>query len=213
MIYEVRHPDHGNERARLLVDDGSGTIRSVYMDGRTLAARLAPILGTCIAGLHPRAAIHWEPLRAELLDAGCIILESEPAMATNQKVALWCRLYEQHKGLKYRVTGKDAGMLSKLPLNEDLLAWYLNDKDMPQNATTWLWRGKQSVANLARYWNEVRAAMAAPAASRWPDHYSKEYERKLTGEDITAYRRHLRSIGLTPVVGRDGAIIDFKPAH
>ncbi|HRF80141.1 MAG TPA: hypothetical protein PL070_08640, partial [Flavobacteriales bacterium] len=70
------------------------------------------------------------------------------AMPTNEKLALWCRLYEQFKGIKYKVSPADSGKMKTLSINEELLTFYLDDKELPENATTWLFRGKQSIANL-----------------------------------------------------------------
>jgi hypothetical protein len=210
MIYEVTTPAIPGALAKFRVND-QGVVRSVYLEGSDMIAEMHSLMEPSIKAID---LLKWDAMVAALHQSGrfrFIITEHAEAkvLPTNEKIALWCRLYEQFKGIKYKVSPADSGKMKTLSINEELLTFYLDDKALPENATTWLFRGKQSIANLVKYQNEVRAAMAKPSDSRFPDHYSAEFERKLDGPGITEYRKHLMGLGLVPKRARDNTIIDF----
>lgn len=161
----------------------------------------------------------WSVVYQELKSAGFVAepvaedtdaLTAEPA--TNEKVALFCRLYKHFKGTKYSMNGKDVGMLKCISIDEPLLNFYFDESKLPDNAATWLWKGKQSVRNLCTFYNEVRAQMVTPT-SKHPNHWVPEHAKKLDGEGMTEYVRHLKSLGLVPKKHADGSTMDWvKPS-
>ena len=212
MIYQVTSSKAELEgaQARFLVDDSDGIVRSVYLDRKMMVVEMMRVLWH--AKTEP---LQWASVHAALLQAGGFTIQERNEgqdIPTNKKLALWCSKYEQHKRVKYKVSAADSGKMKSLAITEELLEYYLNDDKLPQNATTWLFRGKQSIANLVKYQNEVRTSMAQGAPSKFPSSYSAEYERKLDGPGITAYRKHLASLGLVPKRARDGSIMDYIPA-
>ena len=55
-------------------------------------------------------------------------------------------------------------------------------------------------------------AVPRAVVSKYPNGYDREFEKKLDGPGITAYRQHLKSLGLVPNKDRTGSIIDYvKP--
>jgi hypothetical protein len=200
MIYTVKHPDIKGQ-LRVMCDQESKAVQ-VYFDCRPLLEQLVGIL----------LFTFDDALLDELRGRGFTVAVSEPELSVSQRISLWCRLYKQHKGTSYRILGSDAGKMRDLKVDEELLNYYLNDAELPQNSTTWLWRGKQSISNLVRYQNEVRASMVAPAQSKHPNVWSRDYYMKLDGAGITEYMAHLRGLGLVARKHRDGSIIDFIPA-
>lgn len=212
MIYQVTSskPELEGAQARFLVDDTDGIVRSIYLDKKMMVVVMLNVLW------HSRTEpLEWASIRSALEAAeGYTIKERNEGLdiPTNKKLALWCRMYELHKKVKYKVSASDSGKMKALAITEELLNYYLNDDKLPQNATTWLFRGKQSIANLVKYQNEVRTSMAQGAPSRFPNAYSADYERKLDGPGITEYRKHLASLGLVPKRARDGSILDYVKA-
>lgn len=198
MIYKLKHPDHLGV-AKVLTN-AEGIPISIYVDGEAL-----------VSGLDARGV--WTEHRLAVLRGQGWHITVVQDLNTQERIALWCRLYKLHKGLPYRVSGADAGKMKNLQVTEALLNWYLNDaKAAKAGAAGFLWKGKQSIGNLAKYWNEVRTAMVAPEPSPHPDHWDAKHYARLDGPGISAYFRHLRSLGLVPKKHKDGTIIDFvKP--
>jgi hypothetical protein len=190
--------------AKIVANDETRLPHTLYFKGREMWVRMHGLM------LRPFTDERIDELRS----SGFTVELVQPELKTNEAIALFCRLYERHKGVKYTVTKKDAGMVAKLKVTEPVLLYYFDEESMPENSTTWLWRGKQSVPNLCRYYNEVRASMVAPAAptgAKHPNQWSPEYFKKLDGAGITSYMQHLKSLGLVPKRGRDGSILEFVP--
>lgn len=213
MKYRCTHPQR---RGYAIIKVNGDNVVGVLANGQAVLTALPQSYMTFTA--FPRL-YGWEQVKHQLIQDGWqVAVEAEgpqatESMPTNEKVAMWCRLYKHFKGASYAVNGKDAGMLGQMSITEALLTYYLDDKNLPENATTWLWRGKQSVRNLQTYFNEVRTAMLAPAppASKHPNQWAAGHAAKLDGHGLTEYYQHLKSLGLTAKRARDGSIIDWVP--
>lgn len=211
MIYHITHPRFQGGAVRIQCTPEGEAVK-VYLAepayiriGMDIIMPPAREAGTNLFRFSPADI---QRLRSE----GYVITQEEEDIPTNKKIALWCRIWAEFKPVKYTMVGADAGRIKGIRLSEELLRWYLNDKDMPQTPATWHWRGKQSVSNLVRYYNEVRAAMVAPPESKHPDHWSREHMMKLDGPSIAEYHKHLKSLGLVPKKHADGSILDYvKP--
>jgi hypothetical protein len=177
----------------------NGLAKQVYFDCRELLVDLVAITTTT-----------WnQTLVDQLTQQGYTVTVTEPDLTVSQRIALWCQLWKQYKGTAYRVMPSDAGKMRHLKLDAAMLHYYLNDDALPAVGAPWYWRGKQSISNLVKYQNEVRASMSAPAPSRHPNHWSQEHLRKLDGAGITEYHRHLKGLGLVARIARDGSILDY----
>lgn len=214
MKYRCTHPQ---KRGWAIVKVDGDNVIGVLANGQMILTDLPQIYMTFTA--YPKL-YGWEQVRHHLAQAGWKVSEeveqTTPATASipaNEKVALWCRLYKRFKGAPYAVSGRDAGMIGQMAITEELLTYYLDDQNLPENATTWLWRGKQSVRNLQTYFNEVRTAMLmpVPTASKHPNQWSAAHASKLDGTGLTEYYQHLKSLGLTAKRARDGSILDWVP--
>ena len=124
--------------------------------------------------------------------------------APNEKLALFCRIYEKHKGIKYKVSAAESGKIKQInPTEEQLHAYFRSDN--------FLFKGKQSISNLVKYWNEFRAELAGQGASKkYPDEWQPELVKKLSPPEYMEYQKHLRSLGLEPIKMPTGHIIGFK---
>lgn len=188
----------------------SGELKVVAHDGR---AELVYFKGhDILLELHPYALMVWDySLVALLKEHGFKVEIVKPELQTNEKIALFCRLFKQFKGVAYKVTPKESGTMRHIHVDEDMLRYYFDEEHMPKDQTTWLWRGKQSISNLYTYQNQVRAAMQQPQGSKHPNYWSREHYNKLDGAGITEYMRRLKSLGLVPKKHADGTILDFIP--
>lgn len=128
-------------------------------------------------------------------------LHAERLLATNEKVALFCALYERHKKVKYQVSSADTGKIKLIKVDEAMLEHYFQSDNF-------LFKGKHSIGNLVKYFNELRAELAAPK-QRFPDYFDKSFQDKLKPGEEKHYWAHLRNIGLEPKKDRFGVVIDW----
>jgi hypothetical protein len=120
----------------------------------------------------------------------------------NEKLALFCRIYEKHKAIKYKVTAADAGKIKQInPTEEQLHAYFRSEN--------FLFKGKQSIANLVKYWNEFRAELAGAGKKQYPNEWNPDLIKKLSPQETMDYYRHLKSLGLEPVKA-GGQVVGFK---
>lgn len=130
-------------------------------------------------------------------------LEIVQATPSNEKLALFCRMYEKHKGIKYKVSAADSGKIKTISMTEEILQYYFKSENF-------LFKGKHSIANLVKYWNELRADMAGQGKSKFPDEWQPELIKKLTPQETIHYYSHLRSLGLNAVKTPGGQVVGFK---
>lgn len=121
---------------------------------------------------------------------------------THDKITMFCRLYLEHVGVKYNVSGADAGKMKQIKVTQAILLHYFT-------STNFIFKGKYSINNLRKYWNELLAEMAATDKPRHPDHYSAEYVKKIDQAQWPSYWAYLRSLGLQPKKDRTGNTIDW----
>jgi hypothetical protein len=114
-------------------------------------------------------------------------------MATNQKVALFCRIYKEVHELPYKASRQDGGKLKNIKLTEELVKHYMHSDNF-------LFKGKHSVGNLVKYYNELLLDFKEKdePVNRFPNKYDREFEKKLQGAEVSAYWAHLRKLGLKP---------------
>jgi hypothetical protein len=115
------------------------------------------------------------------------VQEQAPA---NEKIALWCRIYKELVNTTYKVSGKEAKLVSGAEFSEELVRTFFA-------CTEWWAKPK----TLERYCNQnnalldhVARAKAGPA-STFPDRYDAKFERTLNDEQRDLYRAHLRALG------------------
>lgn len=141
-----------------------------------------------------------EPDLAMLEKLGLTVTKSA---APNEKLALFCRVYEKHKGIKYKVSAADSGKIKQIDPSEELLHFYFRSENF-------LFKGKQSISNLVKYWNEFRADQAGQGASKFPDEWNPDLIKKLSPQETVNYYKHLRSLGLTAIKSGTGQVIGWK---
>ncbi|MDO9554550.1 hypothetical protein [Rhodonellum sp.] len=130
-------------------------------------------------------------------------LEAQRTAAPNEKIALFCKIYEKHVGIKYKVSASDSGKIKTVQVDDALLGHYFRSENF-------LWKGKYSIGNLVKYYNELRADMNTGGKPRHPDEWDKAYFAKLKGEQVSEYYRHLKSLGMNAIKNQTGSIIDWK---
>lgn len=124
---------------------------------------------------------------------------------TNLKIALFCRQYETHTTVKYKVSPADSGKIKLIKVTDALLTAYFTSQNF-------LFKNKYSIANLVKYYNELLAEIATAGKPKHPNHYDKAYQAKLPVTEVAAYWAHLRSLGLQPKKDKVGNTIDWVAA-
>lgn len=130
-------------------------------------------------------------------------LSIEQVAAPNEKIALFCRIYEKHVGIKYKVSPADSGKIKHVQIDDILLHHYFRSDNF-------LWKGKYSIANLVKYYNELRADMAQGGKAKFPDDWQPELIKKLSPQETMQYYRHLRDTGMQMIKSATGQVIGFK---
>jgi hypothetical protein len=126
---------------------------------------------------------------------------------SNEKIGMFCRSYEQHVGIKYKVTRMDSGKIKHVKLNDEILTVYFT-------CTNSLFKGKYSISNLVNFYNEllVEVKNAGKPKSQHPDTWNQAYYNTLSPPKATAYFAHLRSLGFVAKKDTSHNIIEFyKP--
>lgn len=173
-----------------------------------------------IEGIHLMAKL-WEdvainepiPIEEELIPAkmeqyaGMVGMEKIMLSSTGEKIALFCRIYQEELGVKYAASRVDASKISKLKIDEDLLRLYFKNEE---------WWGKQpkSIVNLANNYNallQLQAAGTKPAKQKaeFPDYWTQSYQDRLPTNRHSAYWKHLRNLGLEPVRNGMGKVVEW----
>ncbi|MGE0931692.1 hypothetical protein [Peijinzhouia sedimentorum] len=123
--------------------------------------------------------------------------------ATNEKIGLFCKLYEAKFGIKYKVSAADTGKIKRVDVNEALLNTYFSSENF-------LYKNKWSISNLVKYYNELRLEHTKGPAGKFPNSYSAAVAQKLSGQELVEYWKHLRDLGLSAVKDRLGNVVDFR---
>lgn len=118
--------------------------------------------------------------------------DGSPEFPANQKIALWCKLYELSEGVKYKTGAAEAGKLKAIPVKPDelerLIDVYLKSKE-------WYLTPK-SISNFVKKYNEIRAmAYAKPKEVTFPLPYDEMHFNKLDLMGKRAYHDYLRANG------------------
>lgn len=124
--------------------------------------------------------------------------------SSNEKIGTFCRFYEQHVGLKYKVTRMDSGKIKHVKLTDEMLTVYFT-------CTNTLFKGKYSISNLVNFYNEllVEVKNAGKPKSAHPDHWNPTYHATLSPAQCGAYYTHLHALGLKPLKDSRGNIKDW----
>lgn len=180
----------------------TGSVRITYVEGYLIAFEIGfkpPLYPDKIERFLKEVPALEESIN-RLTSLGLTISKEAP---TNEKLALFCRVYEKHIGIKYKVTAADSGKIKQINPTEDQLHAYFRSENF-------LFKGKQSIANLVKYWNEFRADLAGQGKSKFPDEWNADLVRKLTPQDTVKYYAHLRSLGMKAIKSEAGQVVGFK---
>lgn len=136
--------------------------------------------------------------------AGAIGLTCEKVilLAANKKIAIFCEIYEKYNKVKYKATRQDGGKIKEIKVTPEILESYFQSDNF-------LFKGKHSISNFVRYYNELMIEISKKGKPSFPDSWSKTYEEKLSPADLSAYWKHLRGLGLKPKKNAIGNIIEW----
>lgn len=128
--------------------------------------------------------------------------EKEVIFAANKKIAFFCEAYEKYNKVKYKATRQDGGKIKEIKITPEILESYFQSENF-------LFKGKHSISNLVRYYNELMIEISKKGKSSMPDSWSKTYADKLSPSQLNAYWKHLRELGLKPKRDALGNTIDW----
>lgn len=143
----------------------------------------------------------YEESRLNAYQSLGLVIEKETA--SNDKIALFCRMYEKYIEVKYKVSAADSGKIRLINPTEDVMKHYFESENF-------LFKNKYSISNLVKYWNELQAEISRGPASRFPNRWDSDFFRKLGPAEISEYWKHLHSLGLKPVKNSMGNTVDWK---
>lgn len=138
-------------------------------------------------------------IKSKQLGLAC---EKEIIIAANKKIAMFCEVYEKYNKVKYKATRQDGGKIREITITPDILDSYFQSDNF-------LFKGKHSISNLVRYYNELRIEISKKGKSSFPDSWSRSYAEKLSPDKLQAYWKHLRDLGLKPKKDGVGNTIDW----
>lgn len=127
-------------------------------------------------------------------------LDASPDYPVNEKIALWCRFYEEnHKDglgqpVKYKTGPAEAGKLKGLPVSPDELTYLF---EVYFKADEWYLKPK-SISNFVKKYNEVRALAYANTKvkeRKFPLPFDPIYFHNLNTNDQRLYWDYLRANG------------------
>lgn len=111
-------------------------------------------------------------------------------MQTNEKIAAFCKHYEEVMKIKYKVSASDSGKMKGVKIDEELLKVYFT-------SSNFIFKNK-SIGNLVKYYNELRAEVEAQKSNggiSFPNIPDAKFEKNLKPYQVPEYWKHLRSLG------------------
>jgi len=120
------------------------------------------------------------------------VLEDMQKMTAREKLIVFCNGYKASKKTTYSAKQAEKANIKTVQVNEELMKAYFNHTNYPLNVA-------KSINDYIRHFNFVKdlAANGTPKTNRkaFPEHYDRNYEYSLKGDEITAYHKHLRALG------------------
>ena len=153
------------------------------------------------------------PWKEEYLQAtkGFTVEEIKEEVRTSaHKIALFCDYFKQTYDTAYKVSSAESGMIAKVEVSWELLKVYFECKE-------W-WCDVKNITNYCKNINQIMVLLKNPSSTqaaskrKYLEYWSREYELKLTPQELTEYWEHLRSLGWTSKTDGTGKKNWQKPA-
>jgi len=177
-----------------------GHIEVTYINGLLNAVTMplkSPLTDVQFEALKSKVSMH----ERDLANLKLIGITCECAPKPNEQIALFCRKYLQYKGIKYVVGKAEAGKVKLVKFDELMLDVYFTSQSFS-------FKDKHCIHNLVKFYNELRAEVAAGIKSKYPAHFDRDYFNKLPAGEQKMYLSHLTSLGLVPKQVR-GVTVDW----
>lgn len=146
---------------------------------------------------------------ADYLGIEATDLADRRKLSVNDKIAIWCLAFKNRYGTAYKVNRAETTAVANVPVSDALVAAFFDCGE-------W-WAKTKTLSVYCKYVNELRRLIANPPPAapapgpKHPDYYDKKYESTLTGDDLTAYWRHLKSKGWTKTESQGGGSVWRNP--
>lgn len=144
---------------------------------------------------------HFQALNPDHFNYSFIVFRKKPS-AVNEKIALFCRFYEEYSGgVKYKISKAEIGMINRIEVTEELLKVFFNTKE-------W-WAKVKSVTYYVRNINEIRL-LSHRTDNPFPSNWDAEFAKKIPVKELNKYYSHLRKCGFSPVKDKAGYTLFWK---
>ncbi|MBA9078960.1 hypothetical protein [Rufibacter quisquiliarum] len=110
------------------------------------------------------------------------------AKSVQDKVILFCQFYKSYRGVSYVAKQLEKANLKNIPVNKDLLKVFFEDG--LQNFTLQNYINRINITK-----DYLKNGLPGAQATKMPDYYDRDFERKLGREEIQQYHAHLYSKG------------------
>lgn len=146
----------------------------------------------------PLKAEQWRWIRERLpqhqhelpeLGEGFQIGEVTPK-SVREKIIMFCSYYKHYRKINYVAKSQEKNNLKNVPVSDQLLRIFFESPLVDFTLTNYIKRinitkdislnGRQNLSNNTQ---------------KMPDHWDRDYERKLSTEDMVKYHQHLHSLG------------------
>ncbi len=188
-----------NNQSCLIATYENGGLKSIEVIGSPIELWEAGAIRSNVP-LKVEALEHWEN--------ESVTVEQITLSSAGEKLALFCAEYKKRFGVNYLVEAGDPTRICFKDMTPRLLKLYFDNK---------LWWGKQpkSIQNYDYQYNALLQLASGKnptprgSGGKFPNHWSKEYEKKLNGKRLVEYWRHLRCLGLKPLKSDSGVVFKW----
>ncbi|WP_400192798.1 hypothetical protein [Hymenobacter sp. B81] len=163
-----------------------GAIYVCYKLGALQALDLADAQLSTTQRAYLLAALPVVEAELEKAQLGKMVIQPMPERTAKDKIVLFCLAYKEYRQVTYHATQNERSNIRTVPVSKELLKTFFESplQDF-------------SIRNYINRINITRDQLknGRDPKTRFPSGYDKAFYNSLTGEALTAYRKHLRDNG------------------
>lgn len=154
--------------------------------------------------------IPWREEALPLVKGFTVEEIKEEVRTSAHKIALFCDYFKETYDTAYKVSSAESGMIAKVEVSWDLLKVYFECKE-------W-WCDVKNITNYCKNINQIMVLLKNPSSTQVAtkrkhlEYWSREYEQKLTPQELNEYWGQLREAGWTSKTDGTGKKNWQKPA-
>ena len=112
------------------------------------------------------------------------------ARTAGDKVKLFCMYFKAKRGSNFTPSKAEKQNIKNVVVSKALLEAYFNNDTFPLSYS-------KSINDYIRHYNYIRDIQrnGTPVKAKFPGIYNREFEKGLSGQELTDYWAHLRKLG------------------